>query len=167
MQQRRVPLHDRDGLSVPGGQPDDYSGGRLQRVTLDGEVTDVCTEVDGRPLRGPNDLVFGRRRRLLLTDFGKTARGRWTWAGLYYALPDGSRVEEMVFPLHQPNGVGLSPDGDRVHVAETGSGRVWSWEVLGPADVRRGAELLHGFSGGADAGFARGGLGGQRCAWRR
>ncbi|WP_308015825.1 MULTISPECIES: SMP-30/gluconolactonase/LRE family protein [unclassified Saccharopolyspora] len=52
-----------------------------------------------------------------------------------------------MFPLHQPNGVGLSPDGDRVHVAETGSGRVWSWEVLGPGRVRRGAELLHGFSG--------------------
>ncbi|GAA3358172.1 SMP-30/gluconolactonase/LRE family protein [Saccharopolyspora gregorii] len=139
--------HDRDGLSVPGGQPDDYSGGRLQRVTLDGEVTDVCTEVDGRPLRGPNDLVFDADGGCYFTDFGKTRAREMDLGGLYYALPDGSRVEELVFPLHQPNGVGLSPDGDRVHVAETGSGRVWSWEVLGPGRVRRGAELLHGFSG--------------------
>lgn len=83
--------HDRDGLSVPGGQPDDYSGGRLQRVTLDGEVTDVRTEVDGRPLRGPNDLVFDADGGCYFTDFGKTRAREMDLGGLYYALPDGSR----------------------------------------------------------------------------
>src|SRR5262245_14262207 len=51
--------HDLAGLTVPGNQPHDYSGGRIQRVDLDtGKVEDVYTACDGRPLRGPNDLVF-------------------------------------------------------------------------------------------------------------
>src|SRR3954463_13991636 len=45
--------HDRGGITAPGHQPADYSGGRIQRVTPDGQVTDLYTEVDGLPLNGP------------------------------------------------------------------------------------------------------------------
>ena len=40
-------------------QPDDYIGGRIQRVDADsGEFADLYTECDGNTLKGPNDLVF-------------------------------------------------------------------------------------------------------------
>ncbi|WP_243788321.1 SMP-30/gluconolactonase/LRE family protein [Saccharopolyspora gloriosae] len=147
--------HDREEITLPGGQPDDYIGGRIQRVTFDGTVTDLYTEVDGHPLRGPNDLVFDAHGGFYFTDLGKTRDRDMDLGGLYYALPDGSGVEEIVHPLQQPNGVGLSPDGDRVYVAETGPGRVWCWDVTGPGRVRgpaggagaRHAKLLHGFAG--------------------
>ena len=38
----------------------------------------------------------------------------------------------MVYPLASPNGVGLSPDGATVYVAETHAGRLWSWNVESP-----------------------------------
>lgn len=66
--------------------------------------------------------------------------------GLYYAAPDGSHLEELVFPLTQALGVGLSPDGKRIYVAETGPGQVWSWEVESTGVLGK-AELLHGFGG--------------------
>ncbi len=64
----------------------------------------------------------------------------------------------MVHPLTTPNGVGLSPDGSRVYVAETSTGRVWCWAVDGPGRLSAppdlggpagpgDARLLHGFAG--------------------
>ena len=47
------------GMNIPGHQPHDYIGGRIQRVDITtGEVEDLYTECDGNPLRGPNDIVF-------------------------------------------------------------------------------------------------------------
>ncbi|WP_433297998.1 SMP-30/gluconolactonase/LRE family protein [Pseudonocardia sp. CA-142604] len=151
--------HDRGGITAPGHQPAGYIGGRIQRVVLDGPdagtVTDLYTECDGRPLRGPNDIVFDAQGGFWFTDLGKSRARDNDTGSLYYALPDGSSITEVVHPLTQPNGVGLSPDGSRVYVAETGPGRVWCWDVAGPAEVRPanggigpgGATLLHGFAG--------------------
>ena len=50
---------ERQGILYPGSQPADYSGGRIERVDMNtGKVEVLYTEVDGHPLRGPNDLVF-------------------------------------------------------------------------------------------------------------
>jgi gluconolactonase len=38
----------------------------------------------------------------------------------------------VIFPLDAPNGIGLSPDGSRLYVAETHTGRLWAWNVTGP-----------------------------------
>ncbi|MQA95671.1 MAG: SMP-30/gluconolactonase/LRE family protein [Streptosporangiales bacterium] len=145
--------HDVAGITLPGEQPADYIGGRIQRVTLDGSFTDLYTEVGGNPLRGPNDIVFDAEGGFYFTDLGKRRPRETDNGGLYYALPDGSRVEEIAYPLTTPNGVGLSPDGSRVYIAETGTGRLWYWEIEGPGRLRAGgpgpagAHLLYGFPG--------------------
>jgi len=38
--------------------------------------------------------------------------------------------------LNGPNGIGLSPDGDRVYVAESFTGRLLAWDLEGPGKVR-------------------------------
>jgi len=125
---------------------DDYIGGRIQRVDLaTGSVTDLYTECDGNPLRGPNDLVFDSSGGIWFTDHGKTRRRDGDHGGLYYCRPDGSSISEVVYPLASPNGVGLSPDGATLHVAETHTGRVWSFTVEGPGVL------------GESAGFGPGG----------
>jgi gluconolactonase len=117
-------------------QPDDYIGGRIQRVDLaTGEWTDLYTEVDGQRLRGPNDLVFDADGGFWFTDHGKRRARDEDRGGLYYARPDGSSVAEVVHPLEAPNGVGLSPDGRRVYAAETHTGRLWAWELAGPGQL--------------------------------
>src|SRR5947207_13195503 len=114
--------HVVSGMTAPGHQPAGYIGGRIQRVTLDGKVTDLYTECGGHPLRGPNDIVFDAAGGFYFTDLGKTRERDCDLGGLYYAAPDGSRIEEVAYGLMQPNGVGLSPDGSRVYVAETTPG---------------------------------------------
>jgi gluconolactonase len=128
--------HDMGGIVVPGNQPADYIGGRIQRVDLKtGKVTDLYTACDGHPLRGPNDLVFDAHGGFWFTDHGKMRERDRDRTGLYYARPDGSLVKEVVFPLDAPNGVGLSPDGTKLYAAETFTGRVWSWDVVGPGQL--------------------------------
>lgn len=144
--------HERGGETLPGRQPRDYIGGRIQRVGFDGTVTDLYTEVDGHQLRGPNDLVFDAHGGFYFTDLGKTRQRERDCGGLYYATTDGTRVDEVAYPLTEPNGVGLSPDGSRVYIAETTTGRVWYWDVDGPGQLRRGSgpaggTLLHGLGG--------------------
>jgi gluconolactonase len=56
---------------------------------------------------------------------------------IYWARADGSEIREVISGMITPNGIGLSPDGKRLYVAETIPGRVWSWEITGPGEVRR------------------------------
>lgn len=128
--------HERNGLILPGNQSADYVGGSIQRVDIDtGEVDTVYEEVDGHRLCGPNDLVFDSTGGFWFTDHGKNRARDRDRGGLYYAEGDGSEVREVVHPLLAPNGVGLSPDGDRLYVAETYEGRLYEWELSGPGEI--------------------------------
>jgi gluconolactonase len=138
---------DVGGMAVPGHQPEDYTGGRVQRVDpAKGTVTDVYAGCGPHGLRGPNDIVFDQDGGFWFTDLGKSRPRDSDHGGLYYATADGSHIEEVVYPLTTPNGVGLSPSGDRVYVAETGPGRVWKWNIESPGQLAS-KELLYSFDG--------------------
>lgn len=127
---------DVGGLDIPGDAAPDYAGGSIQRVDLDsGDVKTLYTECDGNPLRGPNDIVFDADGGFYFTDLGKTRDRKIDQGAVFYAQPDGSEIREVAFPMDRPNGVGLSPDGDALYVAETHCARVWSWPVSGPGQL--------------------------------
>lgn len=140
-----------DGMLLPGVQAEEYTGGSIQRVDLEtGAVTTLYTDCDGWPLRGPNDLVFDRHGGFYFTDLGKGREREFDRGGIYYAKPDGSSIVPVARPLVTPNGVGLSPEEDRLYYAETMTGRVWYWELAGPGELRpAGVQLTS--SGGAPA----------------
>jgi len=124
---------DLGDLVIPGGVPATYAGGSIQRVDLaTGAVETVYTESDGRPLRAPNDLVMDGHGGFWFTDHGLRLERTSDRSGVHYARCDGSSVTEVVFPLDAPNGIGLSPAGDRLYVAETHTGRLWAWDVPEP-----------------------------------
>jgi gluconolactonase len=147
--------HEVGGLTIPGLQPADYIGGRIQRVELaSGKVEDLYTHCDGRPLCGPNDLVFDAHGGFWFTDHGKARERDRDRTGVFDAKADGSHIREVIFPLEGPNGIGLSPDGTRLYVAETPTGRVWAWTITEPGKIAQsatfgpaGAELLIGLPG--------------------
>ena len=124
------------GRTVPGLVPDDYSSGRIERIDINtGQVEVLYAEVDGEPLKGPNDLMFDSSGGFWFTDHGKTRARTRDRGGLYYGRSDGSLVKEVSFPLDGPNGVGLSPEEDRVYVAETHQGSILYWELSGPGEL--------------------------------
>jgi gluconolactonase len=139
-------FHDLFGMTITAlEQPDDYSGGRIERLDLEtGEVAVLYTECDGHPLMGPNDLVFDATGNLWFTDHGKIRPRERDHGGVYYAAPDGSSITEAIYPIESPNGVGLSPEGDRLYVAETHTGRVSWWPVTAPGVVEKPSPVGHG-----------------------
>jgi gluconolactonase len=131
------------GLVLPGDQPSDYSGGRIERIDLEtGRVDVLYTECDGHPLRGPNDLVFDAEGGFWFTDHGKARARDRDRTGVYYAHVDGDRIEEKIFPLEAPNGIGLSPDEDVLYVAETPTGRLWAFDLEGPGRLGPGRRMM-------------------------
>ena len=136
------------GMLVPGEQPAIYTGGSIQRVDpRTGHVEALYTHCGAHRLRGPNDLVFDRHGGFWFTDHGKIRDRERDRGGLYYARSDGSLIREVVFPLDSPNGVGLSPDGRRLYVAETFTGRLWAFDVGAPGEIVAGP-VLAGPGGG-------------------
>jgi gluconolactonase len=129
----RIPIDRATHTNEPPG----FKGGWIERVDLaTGSVTVLNDSCGGRRLRGPNDLVFDEVGGLWFTDHGKGRHASVDRGGLYYIPADRSEVREVAFPLLGPNGVGLSPDGRRVYVAETYTGRLWAWDLAGPGEVR-------------------------------
>lgn len=128
----------RDGRLITAGIASDYSGGRIQRVNLTtGHFETLYDQCDGQPLRGPNDLVFDAHGGFYFTDPGKL-RGRAIDRGsVFYAKADGSHIEEVVHPMSIPNGIGLSPDGTTLYVAETETARLWAWPVTAPGTLQK------------------------------
>lgn len=127
-----------DGLLLPGPTPETHRGGSIDRVDLaTGKVETLYTRCGETRLCGPNDIVFDRHGGFWFTDFGATTdhHRRRIVTGVFYARPDGSSIAEVLFPLDSPNGIGLSPEGDTLYVAETFTGRVWAFEVAGPGQI--------------------------------
>ena len=61
-----------DGTQRPVSQADDYSGGRIERISLTtGRAERLYESVEGLGLRGPNDLVFDAHGGFYFTDLGK------------------------------------------------------------------------------------------------
>ena len=135
--------HERNSLVFPGDQPNDYSGGRIERVDLSsGKVSVLYTECNGNPLRGPNDIVFDRQGGFWFTDHGKNRPRDKDRTGVYYATIDGQHIREVIFPLEAPNGIGLSPAEDQLYVAETPTGRLWSFDISEPGVIDGARRML-------------------------
>ncbi len=135
-----------ENLFRPAMVSSDYAGGCIQRVDPDtGAVSVLYDHCGANRLNGPNDIVFDANGGFYFTDLGKTrARDRDNGA-IYYARADGSRIVEVAFPALTPNGIGLSPDGKVLYVAETEPARLWAFDVAEPGVVtKQGWPSPHG-----------------------
>jgi gluconolactonase len=131
--------HEEPGILRPSGQSPDYSGGRIEKIDgKTGKVEALIRVCDGRPLRGPNDLMFDGKGGFWFSDLGKVRARDRDHGGAYWASEDGSRVVEAAFPIFGgANGIGVSPDGKTLYVAETETGRLWAWDIEGPGKLKK------------------------------
>ena len=134
---------ENNGLLIPHGQADDYSGGRIERIDpASGAVEILYKDGDfGCVLRGPNDIVFDDHGGFWFTDHGKNRERTRDITGIFYAKADGSHLEEVIFPSENPNGVGLSPDGSALYAAETYTCRLMRFNITAPGKVDQAGGL--------------------------
>ena len=145
----------RDGdTSRPVGTAEDYRGGSIDVVDLaTGNVERLTTAVAQLAQGAQRHRLRGRRQFLVHRSW-KAPGSRHGSGAVYWARADGSEIREVVRHMFMPNGIGLSPAGDTLYVAETHSARLWSWEILGPGELRQlpwprpyGATLVSGPGG--------------------
>jgi gluconolactonase len=142
-----------EGTSMGQGPHPDYKFGYIQRINAKtGECKTLYTECNGQKLSAPNDIVFDVHGGFYFTDLGKRYARHRDHGGLYYALPDGSKIVELAFPMLSPNGCGLSPDGRILYVADTEGARLWAFNVEGPGVLEK-PKPFHPHSGRCIAGL--------------
>ena len=129
-----------EGGFLSTGPSPDYAGGYIQRIDLNtGETRLLYTHCGAHKLSAPNDIVFDRTGGFYFTDLGKRRARDRDHGGVYYALPDGSKISELSFPIVSPNGVGLSPDEKTLYVADTETSRLFAFDILAPGSVKKDA----------------------------
>ncbi len=127
---------DPNGGRFPHGRASNYAGGRIERIDLaTGRVERLYDRTDKGLLASPNDLVFDGDGGFWFTDFGSISESTLERGRVCYARADGSMIREVVFPMLTPNGIGLSPDGATLYVAETMTARIWAFDVVGPGQL--------------------------------
>ncbi len=123
-------IEDEKGLR-PHGAPQGDPVGWIERVDLATARVERLYEGEGPvKFRGPNDIVFDRSGGFWFTDAGKVNPRMVHRGGVYYGRIDGSALVEAIHPMWQANGIGLSPQEDRLYVAETVTGRLWAFELF-------------------------------------
>ena len=106
-----------NGGTVGGWRAQDPRPGCIQRITPDGKVEIVATEVAGLPLRMPNDLAFAPDGRLIFTDPGLWDLETRPDPGRIFALGENGHGELLAeLPPVYPNGIVVEPDGSVVWV---------------------------------------------------
>ena len=119
----------------------------IARISLpEGQVTTIVDRTaEGKPFRGPNDLVFDKRGGIYFTD----PDGSWDKpiASVYFVAPQTHAVTLVADGLQFPNGLTLSADGKTLYVAESPLHRITA------IDLNSGAKnvfCVTGTVGGGD-----------------
>jgi gluconolactonase len=144
-----------ENLFRPAMVSSDYVSGRIERVDpRTGSVRVLYDRCGANKLNGPNDIVFDTHGGFYFTDLGKTRARDRDHGVIYYALADGSKIVEVAHPALTPNGIGLSPDGRVLYVAETKPARLWAFDITGPGVASKqgwpsphGGRLIAGLPG--------------------
>jgi len=98
---------------------------RITRVAADGSKTVLAERYEGKRFNSPNDLVFTADGSLYFTDPPYGLPKRWDdpakelpFQGVYRRAADGT-ITLLHRDLHAPNGIGVSPDGKTLYVANS------------------------------------------------
>ena len=126
----------------PDPLPSTFIGGSIQRIDLmTNEVTTLYTECNGVPLGAPNDLVFDKFGGMYISNYGTTD----TDGSIYYADINGQSITVVKSDMYQPNGIGLSPDGSKLH--SSGAQQLLTFNIASPGVFGPDTEYTNGVQG--------------------
>ena len=119
-----------------------HSGHRIIKLDDKMQVTSFIDKFEGKPLNSPNDMVYARDGGLYFSDppyfyadpvSGKVdpdkAPGKVQATNNVYHYKNG-KLTAVIRDLPRPNGIGLSPDGKTMYVANTENPKtLWRYDV--------------------------------------
>ncbi|MFA6242089.1 MAG: SMP-30/gluconolactonase/LRE family protein [Candidatus Hydrogenedentales bacterium] len=130
----RQPSGESNGLTLDGeGRLIACEGGnrRVTRTEKDGSIVVLAETHEGKKLNSPNDVVVRADGVIFFTDppYGVSPDKReLTFQAVFAVLKDGT-VKLAQDDFIKPNGIGLSPDGKTLYVADTEGNHIRAFDV--------------------------------------
>jgi gluconolactonase len=128
-----------------------WSWRRVWRMELDGSITTLCSQWEGKKLNTPNDIVVKSDGSIYFTDpsgalfnvqmQGEDVQRYLDFHGVFRISPDGKTtlaIEDCVYP----NGLAFSPDESLLYVNDTRQNLIRVWDVQPDGSVKN-ARLFH------------------------
>lgn len=108
----------------------EHQGRRVSRVEVDGSVTTLAAEYQGKRLNSPNDVVVKSDGSVWFTDptygidseyEGDRAESEIGASLVYRIDPRSGEVTAVATDFVKPNGLAFSPDESKLYIADTGA----------------------------------------------
>ncbi len=119
----------------------EHQGRRVSRVEVNGSVTTLASEYEGKRLNSPNDVVVKSDGSIWFTDptygidseyEGDRADSDIGASHVYRIDPQSGEVAAVATDFVKPNGLAFSPDESLLYIADTGATHVEN----GPKHIR-------------------------------
>lgn len=125
---------------------------RVTRTDKSGKVEVLADKFEGKRLNAPNDIVARRDGNIYFTDpaFGTQATGReLDFYGIYRILSNRT-LELVAKTTGRPNGIALSPKGDKLYVADSDERLIRVFDVDRAGKVSNEQVLISNIDGPPD-----------------
>ncbi|NQZ30925.1 MAG: SMP-30/gluconolactonase/LRE family protein [Oceanospirillaceae bacterium] len=128
---------------------------RVTRTELDGSISILVDQYQGKPLNSPNDVVVKRDGSIWFTDppygiltsyEGKKSDQQQEGCFVYRLDPNTKDISVVARDFDKPNGLAFSPDEKTLYVSDTGL----SHRADGPHHIRHFAVQDHTALSGGD-----------------
>lgn len=151
----KMPSNNSNGLAIDGAGKLVAAEHGSRSVTRDGVA--IATLFETKKLSSPNDVVVADDGTIYFTDppygipSGQTQE--LAFNGVFRIAPNGTLTAEYQGPTSsRPNGIGLSPDGKTLYVADTADGNLWRFTV--GSDGALSNRTMHAMTSGGPDGLA-------------
>jgi gluconolactonase len=135
----RMPSGNSNGLAIDSQNGLVAAEHGSRSVTRDGAA--IASTFEGKPLNSPNDVVVAADSTIYFTDppygLSNPNLSAQQFNGVYRLLPGGSLFADYRGDLNatRPNGIGVSPDGKTLYVADTQDGKVYKFAIAGTGEL--------------------------------
>ena len=122
---------------------------RVTRTDKSGKVEVLAERFEGKRLNAPNDVAIRRDGHIFFTDpaFGSQATGReLDFYGVYHLSPRGELALLAKTP-GRPNGIAISPKGDRLYVTDSDQRLIRLWDLDRAGKVTEERIFVSGIEG--------------------
>ena len=126
--------------------------GKLERAEIKGaalgEPVLVADRYNTKKLSALNDVVVKRDGSVCFTDF-RGRDGEVKFSGVFMLRPAGGELVVLSRDCARPNGLAFSPDEKRLYVADSGSNKIWAYDVKADGTTENGRVLCEATEPGA------------------